>query len=161
MATNDLSAVKAATEALMAAADQLDVDRFVSYFHPDADFHNPIGMVLRGPAEIRDLHEKLYSPHPPPGFPSFATSTSTGTIQSARMLCPDVALVDWTWTQQDAAADGTRWPDRHGTNTLVWLRRPDDDEPGSGWRIIAWRDKDFPSEFEAPPGYNVPSSTPR
>jgi hypothetical protein len=66
------------TRGLMAAADQLDVDEFVSYFRPDADFHNPIGIVRHGRGDIRELHEKLYSSQPPPGFPTFAAARSTG-----------------------------------------------------------------------------------
>jgi uncharacterized protein (TIGR02246 family) len=117
-------------------------------FNTHADFHNPIGMVLRGRDEIRSLHEKLYSPTPPPGFPTFATARSTGSIQAVRVLGPDVAIVDWNWSQHDAQADDEEWPTREGTNTTVWIR--DDD---GQWRVIAWRDKDFPPGFNRPPGY--------
>jgi uncharacterized protein (TIGR02246 family) len=134
---------------LMAAADRLDVDGFVGYFGPDADFHNPIGMVLHGRDEIRELHQKLYSPNPPPGFPSFASARSAGRVQSVRLVGADVAVVDWAWTQHGGTVDGVEWPDRRGTNTTVWRR-----EEGVGWRVVAWRDKDFPPGFQAPPGYD-------
>lgn len=141
-------AVRSAVDRLMSAADRLDVDEFVGMFHADADFHNPIGMVLRGREEIRALHEKLYSPTPPPGFPSFTTATSTGAIRSVRVLRPDVAVVDWNWSQQGARAGDDEWPAREGTNTTVWTRDAD-----GRWRVIAWRDKDFPPGFDRPPGY--------
>ncbi|WUI03975.1 SgcJ/EcaC family oxidoreductase [Spirillospora sp. NBC_00431] len=141
-------AVRSATDRLMSAADRLDVDGFVAMFHPDADFHNPIGMVLRGRDEIRSLHEKLYSPTPPSGFPSWATARSTGSIQAVRLLRPDIAIVDWGWTQHGARADDEEWPSRAGTNTLVWTCDNDGE-----WRVIAWRNKDFPPGFARPPGY--------
>jgi uncharacterized protein (TIGR02246 family) len=137
-------------QGLMAAADRLDVNGFVEYFSPDADFHNPIGMVLRGREAIRTLHEKLYSPKPPPGFPSFAEARSTGRVQALRLVGADVAVVDWAWTQRGGVLDGVEWPDRRGTNTTVWRR--DDDRR---WRVVAWRDKDFPVGFEPPPSYRT------
>ncbi|WP_037065366.1 nuclear transport factor 2 family protein [Pseudonocardia acaciae] len=137
-------------QGLMAAADRLDVDGFVGHFSADADFHNPIGMVLRGREEIRALHEKLYSPHPPPGFPSFASARATGRVQSVRMVGANVAVVDWAWTQHGGTVDGVEWPDRRGTNTTVWRR-----DEGGEWRVVVWRDKDFPAGFEPPPGYGA------
>lgn len=139
-------AVRSAVHRLMSAADRLDLDGFVAMFHADADFHNPIGMVLRGHDEIRSLHEKLYSPTPPPGFPTFAAAASTGGIQAVRVLRPDVAIVDWSWTQHGARAGDDEWPSREGTNTTVWTL--DDGQ----WRVIAWRDKDFPPGYDRPPG---------
>lgn len=141
-------AVRSATERLMAAADRLDLDGFVAMFHTDADFHNPIGMVLRGRDEIRALHEKLYAPTPPPGFPTFADAKSTGGVQAVRVVPPDVAIVDWSWTQHGARTGDREWPSREGTNTTVWMRDTDGE-----WRVIAWRDKDFPPGFARPPGY--------
>ena len=134
---------------LMDAGDRLDLAAFIAFFHPDADFHNPIGMVLRGREEIRALHQQLYSPTPPAGFPSFAGARSTGRILSLRILAEDVAVADWLWTQEGSTADGAAWPTRHGINTTVWQRDPD-----AGWQVIAWRDKDFPTDFQPPPGYH-------
>jgi uncharacterized protein (TIGR02246 family) len=135
---------------LMAAADRLDVNGFVEYFALDADFHNPIGMVLHGREEIRALHEKLYSPNPPPGFPSFAEARATGRVQSVRLVGPDVAVADWAWTQRGGTSDGVEWPDRRGTNTTVWRRGED-----GRWQVVLWRDKDFPARFGPPPGFSV------
>ena len=134
---------------LMDASDRLDLEAFVAFFHPDADFHNPIGMVLRGREEIRSLHERLYSPTPPLGFPSFAKSRSTGRVLSVRLLADDVAVADWLWSQEGSTADGVTWPARRGVNTTVWQRGS-----GTDWQVIVWRDKDFPTDFQPPPGYH-------
>lgn len=147
MLTNEHE-VAACVRGLMATADRLDVEGFVEYFSPDADFHNPIGMVLRGREEIRALHEKLYSSDPPPGFPSFAGARSTGRVQSVLLLGTDVAVADWAWTQSGGTVDGVEWPERRGTNTTVWRRDGD-----GRWQLVAWRDKDISPGFEAPPGY--------
>ncbi len=140
-------AVRDGVQRLMSALDRRDLDGFVAEFHPAADFHNPIGMVLHGRAEIRSLHEKLFSPAPPPGFPSFVGTSSTGSIQSLRALSDDVVVVDWQWTQQGARTGADDWPDRQGTNTLIWTR-----ENGE-WGVAAWRDKDFPPGYQRPPGF--------
>jgi uncharacterized protein (TIGR02246 family) len=132
----------------MSAADRIDLDEFVGMFQRDADFHNPIGMVLRGREEIRALHEKLYSPDPPPGFPTFAAARSSGEIQAVRLVGGEVAIVDWKWRQLGAKADGAEWPSRAGTNTTVWGRDSD-----AQWRVVAWRDKDLPAGYRRPPGY--------
>lgn len=138
--------VRLAVAWLMSAADRLDLEEFVAMFHADADFHNPIGMVSRGRDEIRSLHEKLYSPTPPPGFPTFTDAASTGGVQAVRVLRPDVAIVDWHWTQAGARVGDEEWPSREGTNTTMWTR----DDAGE-WRVTAWRDKDFPPGFDRPP----------
>lgn len=138
--------VRLAVARLMSAADRLDLEEFVAMFHIDADFHNPIGMVSRGRDEIRSLHEKLYSPTPPPGFPTFTDAASTGDVQAVRVLRPDVAIVDWHWTQAGARVGDEEWPPREGTNTTVWTR----DDAGE-WRVTVWRDKDFPPGFDRPP----------
>ncbi|MGP4020375.1 YybH family protein [Saccharopolyspora sp. 5N708] len=145
MGTSD---VQVAVRQLMSAADRLDLDGFVGMFQRDADFHNPIGMVLHGRDEIRALHEKLYSPDPPPGFPTFAAARSSGEIRAVRFVGEGVAIVDWDWRQQGGQADGARWPSRSGTNTTVWSRDGD-----ALWRVVAWRDKDFPAGYRRPPGY--------
>ncbi|QIS13668.1 YybH family protein [Nocardia arthritidis] len=139
--------VRAAMHRMMAALDSRDSAAFLAEFHPDADFHNPIGMVLHGIPEIRALHEKLFAPQPPPGFPSFADTTSTGSIQALRFAGPDVAVVDWRWTQRGARTGSTEWSDRAGTNTTVWTRE------NGRWGVFAWRDKDFPTGYQRPPGY--------
>ncbi len=153
MLTNRVSAssseqVAGRLAGLMAAGDRLDLEAFVAFFSPDADFHNPIGMVLHGREQIRDLHERLYSPTPPSGFPSFAEARSTGRVLSVRALTDDIAVADWVWSQEGSTADGVTWPARHGINTTVWRR-----DRGTDWQVVAWRDKDFPTDFQPPPGY--------
>lgn len=145
----DVSDVIAAARDLMAASDRRDLTAFTSWFTPDADFHNPIGLILDGQAEIQDFHEKLYSPSPPAGFPTFADATSQGTATAARTITPDVAIVDYRWSQTGAATDRQDWQPRHGSNTTVWTRTD------QGWRVVAWRDKDHPTGFTAPPGYSL------
>ncbi|MCI2416756.1 SgcJ/EcaC family oxidoreductase [Saccharopolyspora sp. K220] len=142
------SDVRVAVRQLMSAANRLDLDGFVGMFQRDADFHNPIGMVLQGRAEIRALHEKLYSSDPPPGFPTFANVRSSGEIRAVRLVGDGVAIADWAWRQQGAQADGSEWPSRSGTTTTVWSRDGD-----ARWRVVAWRDKDFPAGYRRPPGY--------
>lgn len=134
---------------LMEAGDRLDVEAFVAFFAPDADFHNPIGIVLSGRGQIRALHERLYSPTPPEGFPSFAQARSSGRVLSVRTMGGDAAVADWLWTQEGSTVDGTTWATRRGINTTVWHRAP-----GADWQVLAWRDKDLPTGFRPPPGYH-------
>lgn len=139
--------VRDGVQRLMSALHRCDLQGFIAEFHPDADFHNPIGMVLHGRAEIAALHEKLFSPEPPPGFPSFVGTSSTGSIQSLRVLGNEVAVVDWQGTQRGARVGADEWPERQGMNTTVWTR-----ENGI-WGVTAWRDKDFPPGYQRPPGF--------
>ncbi|MEV3965671.1 nuclear transport factor 2 family protein [Nocardia sp. NPDC050193] len=139
--------VRDGVERLMSALHRCDLEGFLAEFHSDADFHNPIGIVLRGRSEIGALHEMLFSPQPPPGFPSFVGTSSTGSIQSLRVLGGDVVVVDWQGTQRGARVGAEEWPERHGANTTVWTY-----EHGR-WGVAAWRDKDFPSGYQRPPGF--------
>jgi uncharacterized protein (TIGR02246 family) len=120
------------------ALEQLDAKRFAACFAEDADFNTPPGTWLRGRQVIEEVHETLFSPNPSPGRASFARAKSTSRIVGVRFLRPDVAVVDWEWTQTGAVTDGQPWPDRQGLLTMVWTREAD-----GGWSIRVWRNKDY------------------
>jgi uncharacterized protein (TIGR02246 family) len=145
MQTYNKSDLQAAVERLREASMNLRADAFAQLFAEDADFYNPIGMRLQGRQAIKEFHEKLFAPEPPPGFPSFTHATSTVDIVSIRNLKPDLALVDWEWTQRGATMNGKEWPERRGMNTMVWSLNARGE-----WLVVAWRDKDYPNIPGAP-----------
>ncbi|MCE9670856.1 SgcJ/EcaC family oxidoreductase [Myxococcus stipitatus] len=134
----DEAGVRAALQRVRAALEMLDVKRFAACFAEDADFNTPPGTWLRGRKAIEEAHEALFAPTPAPGRASFARAKSTVDILGTRFLRPDVAVVDWEWTQTGAMTDGQRWPDRRGLLTIVWTREED-----GVWRASAWRNKDY------------------
>lgn len=137
--------VRKCVQQLMDAIEQLDARRFAACFAEDVDFNTPIGRSLRGRQTILEVHERMYSPHPPPGTPSFAKAKSTMTVVNVFFLRPDVAVVDWEWTQSGAATDGQSWPDRKGMATMVWTRNE-----GEPWLVSIWRNKDYPNNLPQP-----------
>lgn len=134
----DEAGVLAAVERVREALDGMDARRLAACFAEDADFNAPPGTWLRGRKVIEEVHENIFSPTPQPGRVSFARAKSTTRVLGVRFLRPDVAVVDWEWTQSGATFDGQPWPDRRGMLTMVWTRDED-----SAWKVCVWRNKDY------------------
>jgi uncharacterized protein (TIGR02246 family) len=94
----DEAVVREVVAARLAAANAHDPKAAVKHFHPDATLTNPLGQVLRGPAEIEKLYEALHAGDPKRGIPSLKNTVVKHDRETIRFLRPDVATVGIVYT---------------------------------------------------------------
>ena len=128
----DRSAVETIVTRLEAAWNAMDGDAFAAPFASDADFVNIRGEHFRGRDAIAGGHTAIFRS-------IYAGSANRYTLESARLVRPDVALA-----HVHAVLDSPQGPlkGRHGALFSLVLTR----EPG-GWKIAA-----FHNTLQAPQG---------
>jgi uncharacterized protein (TIGR02246 family) len=119
----DRAALADIVRRLEAAWNAMDGAAFAADFAEDADFVNVRGEHLRGRSAIADGHAAILRT-------IYAGSTNRYTVEAARLLRPEVALV-----HVHSRLDAPRGPlaGRHTARfSLVLTREP------SGWQIVAF-----------------------
>jgi uncharacterized protein (TIGR02246 family) len=132
MNPTDRAEVERLVGGLQAAWNTMDASAFGAAFAQDADFVNIRGEHFRGRDAITAGHAGIFRT-------IYAGSTTGMTVESTRLLRPDVALA-----HVRSVLDAPHGPlaGRHAAMfSLVLTRR------GSGWEIAA-----FHNTLEAPPG---------
>ena len=114
----DEEAVQKVVAAFTAAVNKHDARAFSMVFHENADFTNIWGMRARGRKAIEDFHRPLFEGDGVK-VPSFKAAVFKVLDTSIRLVRPDVAVVDVTWSQTGSVRDGKEWPDRKGL--LMWV----------------------------------------
>ena len=132
LAPADRAALEHIVRHLEAAWNAMDGPAFASPFAADADFVNVRGEHFRGQDAIAAGHTAIFQT-------IYAGSSNRYTLEGARLLRPDVALV-----HVHAMLDAPQGPlaGRHGARFSMVLTK----EAG-GWKIAA-----FHNTLEAPPG---------
>ena len=119
----------------MRAWSDADAASLSNLFAPDADLITPDGTVSRGPAEIQGFYATVFA-H------GYKGSAGRGQIDHVRMLAPDLALVDGTWSIDGAHnPDGSPRAREQGTLVSAMSRN------GGTWRILFIRESTSAAGF--------------
>jgi uncharacterized protein (TIGR02246 family) len=119
----------------MRAWSNADAASLASLFAADADLITPDGIVSRGPAEIQVFYAAVFAR-------GYRGSQGRGLIEHVRMLTPDLALVDGTWSIDGAHnPDGSPRARQQGTLVSAMSRS------GSAWRILFIRESTSAARF--------------
>jgi uncharacterized protein (TIGR02246 family) len=123
LAPSDRAAIEGLVSQLEAAWKAMDGDAFAAPFADDADFVNIRGEHFRGRPAIAAGHAAIFRT-------IYAGSTTQLTVEAARLLRPEVAVVNVR-----SLLDAPQGPlaGRHGARFSLVLTR----EPG-GWQIAAF-----------------------
>jgi len=132
LAPADRAAVENIVRQLETAWNAMDGSSFAAPFAVDADFVNIRGEHFRGQATIAAGHTAIFQT-------IYAGSTNRYTVEGARLLRPEVALV-----HVHAILEAPQGPlaGRHGARFSLVLTKG-----AGGWEIAA-----FHNTLEAPPG---------
>jgi uncharacterized protein (TIGR02246 family) len=133
--SSDDAAIRTAIADYVAALNQGDQDRIMTYWAADAEYVTEDGNVTHGKQGIADLFKEV--------LPQFKGQKVTSQVRSVRTLRPDVALVDGALEYD--AADGSRDRDRY---TSVWVKTD------GKWLISSARD--LPTEATDAPSLAYP-----
>jgi uncharacterized protein (TIGR02246 family) len=135
----DEKSVEGVVAAFADAISKHDARAFSMVFHQDADFTNVWGMHSRGRQAIEEFHKPLFEGD---GLkvPSFKTAVFKVLDTRIRMVRPDVATVDVTWSQTGAILNGEDWGPRKGL--VMWVVTK---ERGV-WAVSVMHNMDLPLE---------------
>jgi len=105
-----------------------DAHLLAELFATDADLITPDGIVSRGRSEIEGFYAAVFAR-------GYKGSHGEGEIVTVRLLSPDIAFVDATWSIADARnPDGSNRPPQKGILASVMGMR------NGKWRILALRE---------------------
>jgi uncharacterized protein (TIGR02246 family) len=133
------SATDAAGEALVASFStawaHADAGGLAALFAPDADLVTSDGVVAHGSVEIGQFYAGAFER-------GYRGSSGTAKIAQTRLLAPNIALIDATWSIAGAHnADGSARSTERGTLAAVLGFGPD------GWRVLALRESTSAAAF--------------
>lgn len=134
----DESAIRDAETSWSAAAGAKDVDRFVSYYAPDAVLLPPNAPVASDPASIRKAIGELLA------LPGLNLSWSTTKVEVARS--GDIAYSYGTYVMKLTGPDGAPMEDR-GKYATAWKKQTD----GSWKSVLDTFNTDMPLAPPPPP----------
>jgi uncharacterized protein (TIGR02246 family) len=118
--TENEAAILGLVSAFHEAANKHDAGAFASFFVPDAEFTNVVGMTVSGRRAIEEFHRPLFEGDTSRGTPSFKNSVFKPDSVKVRFLRPDVASVDIRYTHTGSRApDGREVGTRKGLLNLV------------------------------------------
>jgi uncharacterized protein (TIGR02246 family) len=140
---NDEAAIRELVSAFHAAANKHDAQAVASFFAPDGEFTNVVGMTANGRRAIEEFHRPLFEGDTSRGNPSFKNSVFKSDSVKVRFLRPDVASVDIRYIHTGSIApDGRDLGPRKGLLNLVVTK-----DEGT-WQIAVMHNMDLPA---APP----------
>jgi len=133
---NDAAAASAAlVNKINHAWSDSDAAALARNFASDGDLITPDGIVSRGTTEIQGFYAAAFAR-------GYKGSTADGKIERVRVLAPDLALIDATWSIDGAhMADGAPRTPEHGTLVAVMGLRD------GVWKILALRESNSASRF--------------
>ncbi len=135
----DEAAIRELVSAFHEAANKHDAKALASFFAPDAQFTNVVGMTVNGRRAIEELHRPLFEGGTSRGIPSFKKSVFKSDSVTVRFLRPDVASVDIRYTHTGSTApDGREMGPRNGLLNLVVTK-----DEGT-WEIAVLHNIDLP-----------------
>ena len=144
--SKDEAAILELVSAFHDAANKHDAKTVASFFAPDAEFTNVVGMTAKGRRAIEEFHRPLFEGDTSRGNPSFKKSVFKSDSVKLRFLRPDVASVDIRHTHTGSLApDGRELGPRKGLVSLVMVR-----DEGT-WQIAVMHNMDLPGALPVRP----------
>jgi uncharacterized protein (TIGR02246 family) len=109
-----------------------DARAFAAMFAADGLITTVGGTRIQGREQIERYLQPLFT------GPIFKDSTHEATIKSARLVSPDIAIIDLDWGMTGARSrDGSPRPLRKGTLNWVVIRR------NGRWEIVSYHNSQF------------------
>jgi uncharacterized protein (TIGR02246 family) len=109
-----------------------DARAFAAMFAADGLITTVGGTRIQGREQIERYLQPLFT------GPIFKDSTHEATMKSARLVSPDIAIIDLDWEMTGARSrDGAPRPQRKGTLNWVLVRK------NGRWEIVSYHNSEF------------------